>query len=174
MKWKSFGSAVIFSSFVLIVSSCKKDEVSSRSKDNVSSGSPFIIDSSALVEPKTDRAATRMLVFDIWPVSTTDLIVNHQYYSLSYNEDYEQAECVAYELKSSYVKNNNFKRPFFIKDIKVKTGSADWRNYKKSSYDKGHLCPACDMELDVNGYNDTFLISNITSQDHNFNNGVRN
>jgi endonuclease G len=60
---------------------------------------------------------------------TTNQIVNHQYYSLSYNEEYEQAEWVAYELKSN-VKNNNFKRPFFIKDIKVKTGSADWRNYK--------------------------------------------
>nr|WP_309757279.1 DNA/RNA non-specific endonuclease [Flavobacterium sp.] len=174
MKWKSFGSAVIFSILVLFVSSCKKDEVTNLSKDNVSSGRPFTIDSSALVEPKTDIATTRALVFDFLPVSTTNQIVKHQYYSLSYNEEYEQAEWVAYELKSSYVKNNNFKRPFFIKDIKVKTGSADWRNYKKSSFDKGHLCPAGDMEFDVNVYNDTFLTSNIAPQEHNFNNGVWN
>ena len=174
MKWKSFGSAVIFSILVLFVSSCKKDEVTNLSKDNVSSGRPSTIDSSALVEPKTDIATTRALVFDFLPVSTTNQIVKHQYYSLSYNEEYEQSEWVAYELKSSYVKNNNFKRPFFIKDIKVKTGSADWRNYKKSSFDKGHLCPAGDMEFDVNGYNDTFLTSNIAPQDHNFNNGVWN
>jgi endonuclease G len=57
----------------------------------------------ALVEPKTDRATTKALVL-ILPVSTTNQIVNHQYYSLSYNEEYEQAEWVAYELKSSYVK----------------------------------------------------------------------
>ncbi|MFV8362822.1 DNA/RNA non-specific endonuclease [Flavobacterium sp. ZT3P35] len=174
MKWKSFGSVVIFSSIVLFVSSCKKDEVTNLSKDNVSSGRPFAIDSSALDESKTERATTRALVFDFLPVSTTNQIVKHQYYSLSYNEEYEQAEWVAYELKSSYVKNNNFKRPFFIKDIKVKTGSADWRNYKKSSLDKGHLCPAGDMEFDVNGYNDTFLTSNIAPQEHNFNNGVWN
>jgi endonuclease G len=62
------------------------------------------------------------------PVSTTNQIVNHQYYSLSY-EEYEQAEWVAYELKSSYVKTI-ISNAFFIKDIKVKTGSADWRNYK--------------------------------------------
>jgi endonuclease G len=77
----------------------------------VSSGRPFTIDSSALVEPKTDRATTKALVL-ILPVFTNQ-IVNHQYYSLSYNEEYEQAEWVAYELKSSYVKNNNFKRPFY-------------------------------------------------------------
>jgi endonuclease G len=35
-------------------------------------------------------------------------------------------------LKKSYVKSNDFKRPYFIEDPKVKTGSADYRNYKKS------------------------------------------
>jgi endonuclease G len=105
----------------------QKDEVTNLSKDNVSSGRPFTIDSSALVEPKTDRATTKALVF--YFVSTTNQIVNHQYYSLSYNEEYEQAEC-AYELKSSMLKTIISNALFFIKDIKVKTGSADWRNYK--------------------------------------------
>ncbi len=81
------------------------------------------------------------------PTSTTRQIVKHQYYTLSYNEKFEQAEWVAYELKKEYLKNNDFKRPYFIEDPKVTTGSADWRNYKKSGYDKGHLCPAGDMEF---------------------------
>jgi len=33
------------------------------------------------------------------PTSTTKQIVKHQYYTLSYNEKFEQAEWVAYELK---------------------------------------------------------------------------
>ena len=99
-------------------------------------------------------------------------MVKHHYYAFSYNEKYEQADWVAYELKASYLKNNNFKRPFFIQDIEVKTGSADWKNYKKTSFDKVHFCPAGDMEFDLNAYNDTFLTSNISPQDHNFNNGV--
>jgi endonuclease G len=112
--------------------------------------------------------------FDFLPSSTTNQIIKHDYYTLSYNENYEQAEWVAYELKKSYVKSNDFKRPYFIEDPKVKTGSADYRNYKKSGYDKGHLCPAGDMEFALNAYNDTFFTSNISPQLHDFNAGVWN
>ena len=112
--------------------------------------------------------------FDFLPTSTTNQIVKHDYYSLSYNEKYEQAEWVAYELKKSYVRSSNFDRPYFIEDPKVKTRSADWRNYKKSGYDKGHLCPAGDMEFEINAYNDTFFTSNISPQIHDFNGGIWN
>lgn len=112
--------------------------------------------------------------FDFLPTSSTKQIVKHHYYTLSYNEAHEQAEWVAYELKKDYIKNNNFKRPFFIEDDKVKTGSADWRNYKNSNYDKGHLCPAGDMEFALDAYNETFFTSNISPQVRNFNNGVWN
>ena len=112
--------------------------------------------------------------FDFLPTSTTNQIVKHDYYTLSYNEKYEQAEWVAYELKKSYLRSSDFERPYFIEDPKVKTGSADWRNYKKSGYDKGHLCPAGDMEFAINAYNDTFFTSNISPQVHDFNGGVWN
>ncbi|OIV42829.1 DNA/RNA non-specific endonuclease [Flavobacterium johnsoniae] len=108
------------------------------------------------------------------PTSTTNQIVEHKYYTLSYNEKFEQAEWVAYELKKEYLKNSNYKRPYFIEDPKVTTGSADWRNYKKSGYDKGHLCPAGDMEFSEEAYNDTFYTSNISPQKHDFNSGIWN
>jgi endonuclease G len=112
--------------------------------------------------------------FDYLPSSTTNQIIKHDYFALSYSEKHEQAEWVAYELKKGYVRNSNFKRPYFIEDSKVKTGSADWRNYKKSGYDKGHLCPAGDMEFAINAYNDTFFTSNISPQIHDFNGGIWN
>ena len=108
------------------------------------------------------------------PTSTTGQIVKHTYYTLSYNEKYEQAEWVAYELKKEYLKNGDYKRPYFIEDPKVTTGSADWRNYKNSGYDKGHLCPAGDMEFNKEAYNDTFYTSNISPQKHDFNSGIWN
>lgn len=112
--------------------------------------------------------------FDFLPSSTTNQIIKHTFYTLSYNEKYEQAEWVAYELKKSYIRNNHFQRPFFVEDPKVTTGSADWRNYKNSGYDKGHLCPAGDMDFDLEAYNDTFFTSNISPQIHDFNDGVWN
>ena len=111
---------------------------------------------------------------NLLPSSTTKQIVKHEYYTLSYNEKYEHAEWVAYQLKMNVVKNKNFKRPYFIVDPKVGTGSADWRNYKNSGYDKGHLCPAGDMQFSLKAFNETFYTSNISPQDHDFNGGVWN
>ena len=69
--------------------------------------------------------------FNYLPTTTTKSIVKHQYYTLSYNEKYEQAEWVAYQLKDEHIVYVKFKRPYFEQDPKVKTGSADWRTFKK-------------------------------------------
>ncbi len=111
---------------------------------------------------------------DFMPSSTTDAIVEHSHYTLSYNEPYEQAEWVAYVLKKSHLTRDQRKRPFFIEDPKVKTKSADWRNYKGSGYDRGHLCPAGDRRFSEQAYNETFYTSNISPQDREFNAGVWN
>jgi len=107
------------------------------------------------------------------PTSTTGQIVFHDNYSLSYNEKYEQAEWVFYELKN--VKSSgSFKRPYFIEDPKVKTKSATYKNYKNSGYDKGHLCPAADMKFSKEAFDETFYTSNISPQKKEFNGGIWN
>lgn len=108
------------------------------------------------------------------PTSTTGEIVYHQYYTLSYSEPDEQAEWVAYELTKDQLKGNSFKRPYFEIDPDVSTGAADWRNYKNSGYDRGHLCPAGDRTFDKQAYLETFLTSNISPQRHDFNSGIWN
>lgn len=108
------------------------------------------------------------------PTSTTNQIVHHQNYSLSYSEPHEQAEWVAYELKASHLSSTNHKRPYFQIDKAVKTKAAHWRNYKKSGYDKGHLCPAGDRRFTKEAHDETFLTSNINPQEHQFNSGVWN
>ncbi len=108
------------------------------------------------------------------PTSTTGQIIHHEGYSLSYSEPHEQAEWVAYELKKSQLSNSNFKRPYFEVDKAVETGAADWRNYKNSDYDRGHLCPAGDRKYSKTAHDETFLTSNISPQDHDFNSGIWN
>jgi len=108
------------------------------------------------------------------PSSTTNAVVEHNYYSLSYNEPYEQAEWVAYMLNKSHLTYDDRKRPYFIEDSKVKSKSADWRNYKRSGYDRGHLCPAGDRRFSEQAYNETFYTSNISPQNREFNAGVWN
>lgn len=108
------------------------------------------------------------------PSSTTGDIVEHSYYTLSYNEPYEQAEWVAYSLDKKDLTSDDRKRPYFIEDPKVKTKSADWRNYKGSGYDRGHLCPAGDRRFSKQAYDETFYTSNISPQNRDFNAGVWN
>jgi endonuclease G len=50
-------------------------------------------------------------------------------------------------LKKEHLTYDDRKRPYFIEDPKVKTKSADWRNYKGSGYDRGHLIPAGDRRF---------------------------
>ena len=90
--------------------------------------------------------------FNYLPSSTTNQIVRHDYFTLSYNEAHEQAEWVAYELKDQHLASNNRKRPLFELDKKVATKSAHWANYKNSGYSKGHLLPAADRKFSKAAY----------------------
>ena len=110
----------------------------------------------------------------IIPYSPTGEQVDHDHYSLSYNEAYEQAEWVVYTLKKSHLTYDDRERPDFIEDPYVSSRSADWRNYRGSGYDRGHLCPAGDRRFSELAYRETFYTSNIVPQDSEFNAGIWN
>ncbi len=108
------------------------------------------------------------------PSSTTNSLAEHNFYMLSYSEGHEQAEWVAYQLKKEHLTYDDRERPYFIEDPKISSKSADWRNYKGSGYDRGHLCPAGDRRFSEYAYNETFYTSNIAPQNRDFNAGVWN
>ncbi|WP_026712783.1 DNA/RNA non-specific endonuclease [Flavobacterium daejeonense] len=156
---KKFGVLFVILGFVFLA--CKQKETLKFSDEKIK-----VVD----IEGKQSAQDLNFYL----PKSANAQIVKHDYFTLSYNENAEQAEWVAYELKKDYVKNSDFKRPFFIEDPKVSSQSADWRSYKNSGYDKGHLCPAADMEFNLSAYKDTFFTSNISPQNHDFNSGIWN
>ncbi len=110
---------------------------------------------------------------DFLPTSSQQ-IVHHKSYSLSYNEKHEQAEWTIHVLKPSDMRNVDFIRPYFEIDEMITTGAASWRNYKNSGYDRGHLVPAGDRRGSIEDYEETFLTSNISPQRHEFNAGIWN
>ena len=106
------------------------------------------------------------------PVPSNDL-VKHTYYTLSYNEKYEQANWVYYSLTDSMVINGGSERSNKFKvDKMVSTGSAKSADYTKSGYDRGHLCPAADMDFNPVAMEESFLMSNICPQAPDFNRGI--
>ena len=109
-----------------------------------------------------------------WPAYTQeDQIVEHQYYSLSYNEKHEQANWIAYSLTSENLSSAQFKRKDnFKEDPLVTTQSATLADYKKSGFDRGHLAPAADFTWTENGLDESFFMSNMSPQAPSFNRGI--
>ncbi len=100
-------------------------------------------------------------------------IVRHTGYTLSYNEDAEQASYVAYELTRTEVLTQVAERKDnFRADPAVRTGSAELSDYRSSGYDRGHLAPAADFRWSSDAMSDTFYLSNMSPQDPSFNRGI--
>jgi endonuclease G len=109
-----------------------------------------------------------------WPAyGQSDAIVEHQYYTFSYNEKTEQPIWVAYTLSKKNLDNAQFKRKDdFRSDPDVSSQSAALADYKGSGYDRGHLAPAADFTWDKEALSETFYMSNMSPQDPGFNRGI--
>ncbi len=102
-----------------------------------------------------------------------DQIIRHTYYTLSYNEKYEQPDWVMYKIIGDSLRRpKNPRRNNFRRDPAVATGSAAPADYKKSGYDRGHLAPAAAMSWSKTALSETFYMSNMSPQAPQFNRGV--
>ncbi|WP_026903397.1 DNA/RNA non-specific endonuclease [Pedobacter glucosidilyticus] len=109
---------------------------------------------------------------EIPKMMSKDVVIRHSGFSLSYNETHEQANWVAYELtKEKTVKLYN-RTDKFIEDPKVKTGTAQSKDYTSSGYDRGHLAPAADMGWSATAMAESFYYSNMSPQNPGFNRGI--
>jgi endonuclease G len=99
-------------------------------------------------------------------------VVKHQYYTLLYNEEHEQAEWVAYKLTKGFIQGSAERQNDFRPDPAVRTGSALPDDYRGSSYDRGHLAPAADFHCTAAAMSETFFMSNMSPQKHEFNDGI--
>jgi endonuclease G len=144
---------IIFAGFISLLFSCEPEQKKGLPKQEIIQ----------------ERDTFRFL-----PVSTSGEVVHHKFYSLSYNEEYENAEWVAYSLSPKQLSSRQIKRPHFIRDPEVSTGSAHYKNYYPNGYEKGHLLPAADMRFNIDAFDDTFYTSNVSPMDHYFNAGIWN
>lgn len=132
------------------------------------------LSNTTLPELINSNNSASIIGFNYLPSNTTGAVYRKNTYVISYSEVHEQAEWVAYVLKASDIQERDYKRPYFVIDSDILTGAADWRNYKKSGYNKGHLCPAGDRRGSYKDFKETFLTSNITPQRYDFNAGIWN
>ncbi|MBT8230910.1 MAG: DNA/RNA non-specific endonuclease [Bacteroidia bacterium] len=110
---------------------------------------------------------------DYLPSGHRNDVVHHNYYSLGYNENHEQADWVAYRLTKESIQAPNVKRERnYRPDYSVKSRSAFHRDYTNSGYTRGHLAPAGDMAFNTDAMKESFFMSNMSPQIRSFNNGV--
>ncbi|MFT4535368.1 MAG: endonuclease G [Saprospiraceae bacterium] len=108
-----------------------------------------------------------------YPESTTGEVVEHKYYTLSYSEEHEQAEWVAYKLTEDNLRKPRIKRAKkFTPDKSIKGSSAYHNDYTHSGYTRGHLAPAGDMAFSEDAMRESFYMSNMSPQLKEFNGGI--
>ena len=110
---------------------------------------------------------------NFYPESTTGQVIKHKHYVLSYSEEHEQAEWVAYKLTESNLRKPRVKRAKkFRQDPLVSSFSAKHNDYSHSGFTRGHLAPAGDMAFSTEAMKETFFMSNMSPQLKEFNGGI--
>jgi endonuclease G len=127
--------------------------------------------------PVSDRQLSPLDLHDdrafYLPLHGKGELIQHEYFALSYREDHEQAEWVAYVLTRERLQKEWVPRAGeFQIDKKVTTGSALPEDYRGSGYERGHLAPAADLAFETSAMESSFLMSNVSPQAHDFNQGV--
>ncbi|MCI4666595.1 MAG: DNA/RNA non-specific endonuclease [Bacteroidia bacterium] len=129
-------------------------------------------DSIEVVQPEKEEEILVDSLANYLPDDST-VVIDHEYFKLSYSEKDEQAEWVAYELRGSNLRSFAFeRRSSFRKDPKVPSESASPNDYTNSGYDRGHLAPAADMAYSNDAMKLSFYMSNVSPQKPGFNRGI--
>lgn len=133
--------------------------------------STLITDQKNSSEARSVKSTTQEYHFKDYLPTTNHTIYHHTYYSLSYNEEHEQADWVYYLLTKEFVNGTAKRKNNFKADSFITTKSASLNDYKKSGYDRGHLCAAADMKINEKAMSETFFMSNMSPQIPGFNRG---
>ena len=106
------------------------------------------------------------------PEASLGYKIQHRYYTLSYSSTHRQAEYSYYYLSPESIRGGQARTDDFRIDPKVKSNPVKSTDYQGSGYDRGHLCPAADMALNLTAMSETFYMSNMSPMAASFNRGI--
>jgi endonuclease G len=129
----------------------------------------FVFNSCAQEET---QLRTTIQTDDFTPKVANGYLIEHTYYSLSYSNTHRQAEFSYYYLSPASIQGGQARTDDFRVDPKVKADPVKSTDYQGSGYDRGHLCPAADMALNLTAMSETFYMSNMSPMTPSFNRGI--
>jgi endonuclease G len=130
----------------------------------------FVCSSCAQEEPAPRSAAAQPA--DYIPQVSLGYTIQHSYYSLSYSSMHRQAEYAYYYLSPESIQGGQARTDDFRVDPKVNANPVKSTDYQGSGYDRGHLCSAADMALNLTAMSETFFMSNMSPMTPSFNRGI--
>ncbi len=104
-------------------------------------------------------------------IKSGDIILYRNGYTTCYNPVTKQPNWVAWQLYPSRLVENVPRSQKFYEDESVPSPRATLLDYKKSGYDRGHMCPAGDNRSSMKFMRESFLLTNICPQNHSLNAG---
>lgn len=130
-------------------------------------------------------AGKKQVPVDIWtinyeqealpqtPASVTSQIIRHKAYSCSYNADYKIPNWSFYELLASETEGRLSRSNDFQPDPSIPSReSSQLTDYRGSGLDRGHMAPSMDFNWDESIENESYYLSNMCPQNHEFNSGI--
>jgi len=131
---------------------------------------------------KTLSVITSILVFIAFLPSCTktaksypasDLLIERKSYSLAYDAKHRQAHWVYEYLNSKNIKGHAGREGLVFQEdpLVPQLFQCKKKDYERSGFDRGHLCPAADACISDQAIRETFYLSNISPQIPQFNRG---
>ena len=107
--------------------------------------------------------------------NTSEQIIYRKGYTASYNKDTKIPNWVAWHLTAEHAKGT-LPRPgnAWHEDLQVPSPRASLEDYRRSGWDRGHMCPAGDNKWDADAMYESFLFTNCCPQNANLNSGEWN
>ena len=99
-------------------------------------------------------------------------LLKRRTYTVSYNRDLRVPNWVAWELNRDRLVERESRTDKFLPDPDLPEREAvTTDDYKRSGWDRGHMCPAADNRWHWRAMQESFYMTNICPQHHNLNRG---
>lgn len=105
------------------------------------------------------------------PASLPSEEKDYEGFRVSFNADNRTPNWVAWELLGSETEGEVGRTNKFWQDEELE-GCPATDDYKRSGFDRGHMCPAADQKWSQTAMEDCFVLANICPQDHSLNSGA--
>lgn len=126
--------------------------------------------SDELPSETSERAESGIPDIEIPAVEADEFIVRHTGYTLSYDSNYNTPRWVAWVLTSAETDGRISRSQEFFEDPEIpQRHRVCDTEYRGSGYDRGHMCPAGDMQWSPEAMRECFYMSNMCPQDHQLN-----